>query len=62
MGRLLFFAGMFGIVLIPILQTLSYPLLTLLGAVPENYVEAVEYFQVNLLFVLQGKWTTLDTL
>lgn len=47
-GRLLFFGAMLGVVLIPILQTLSYPLLNLLGARPENYVEAVEYFQVRL--------------
>lgn len=46
-GRLLFFGAVFGFALIPILQTLSYPLLNLLGAVPENYVEAVEYFQVR---------------
>lgn len=46
-GRLLFFGAMLGVVLIPILQTLSYPLLNLLGARPENYVEAVEYFQVR---------------
>lgn len=46
-GRLLFFAGMFGLALIPILQALSYPLINLLGAVPENYAEAVEYFQVR---------------
>lgn len=46
-GRLLFFAGMLGLALIPILQTLSYPLLNLLGARPENYAEAVEYFQVR---------------
>lgn len=46
-GRLLFFGAMLGLVLIPVLQTLSYPLLTLLGARSENYVEAVEYFQVS---------------
>lgn len=46
-GRLLFFAGVFGLALIPVLQVLSYPVINLLGARPENYAEAVEYFQVR---------------
>lgn len=48
-GRLLFFAAVFGLVLIPILQSVCFPLLNLLGAVPENFEEAVEYFQVRSL-------------
>jgi Na+-driven multidrug efflux pump len=46
-GRLLFFATLFGFALIPVLQMACYPLLNLLGAVPQNFQEAVEYYQVS---------------
>jgi len=44
-GRVIFFAAIFGFALIPLLQTACVPVLELLGAVPENFKEAVEYYQ-----------------
>ena len=49
-GRVIFFAAIFGFSLIPLLQTACVPVLNLLGAVPENFHEAADYYQVRYLF------------